>query len=165
MKFLIGPCDFCMEVAKDGYRIFNFSSFGANAGVQLNLIPPMTVWRATEYQFDCAYAEWLMTNDDKFVEMMNVVMECYNQNNVYLSVTLYDDWCVTVIESFLKFIQQRYGICGTFVSCMTDIEEANDSDFAPYGIMNLDNDKERWSYLQESYRIAMGGRPEGDEYV
>ena len=74
-------------------------------------------------------------------------------------------WNTILIESLFKFIQQRYGLNGTLINSIDDINSANETSFEDYGLINLEEDKERWSYNIEMNRIMSGGLPYGQESV
>ena len=74
-------------------------------------------------------------------------------------------WNSILIESFLKFIQQRYGINATLIESLEDINCLEFVEFSDFGIMNFDEDRERWSYAVEYNRIVInGGKPYVDGY-
>jgi hypothetical protein len=124
-----------------------------------NLIPPNNLGAVSEYDFDLRYMHWIIDNDSNFTNFMNIIMQLYYGKNVYLITSdNNDDWSNALKESLLKLIQQRYGIEAVEVDCLDDIVYAKDCEFSEYGIINLDQDKERYLYLYESYRISNGGQ-------
>lgn len=164
MKILYGKSSALKYITED-YKIFNFNS-SKEIGIPMNLYPPNSLGSISEYDFDCKYAQYIMNNDFMFSNLMNFIMCIYNRMNIFILIN--DDeesffnpdmvsWNLILIESFLKFIQQRYGLNATYVNEYEDIIESNDVEFADYGIMNLDIDKERWTYLMEYNRIIING--------
>lgn len=150
------------------FKIYNFNSL-KEYGIPMNLFPPNNLGAISEYDFDCKYANYIMTNDIIFMNLMNLIMDLYLGLNIFILVQ-YDDgsffdnnnsaWNTMLIESFFKFIQQRYGINATWINSPEDIASANETSFSDYGLINLDEDKERASYIGEYQRIIAGGKPE-----
>lgn len=152
-----------VEVAKsllenDNIHFYNFTSlsemFNRN---NLNLIPPPhTLVANTEYEFDVQYMHWILDNDINFVNFMKIIMDLYNGIDAFLVIANgnYDNWSDVLVESLLKLIQQRYGIVAARINEYNDIYYAEDSNFVEgYGVMNLDMDKERYTYIVESFNV------------
>lgn len=137
-------------------KVYNFSSL-KEGFVRLNLLPPHTLGSNSEYEFDVNYMNYILGNDLIFMNFMVIILEIYNGNNVYLLVSN-DDWSQLLIDSLMKLIQQRYGINGIQVETMEDFYYAKDDSFADYGIINLDQDKERYTYLDQMYKAKGGGQ-------
>jgi hypothetical protein len=51
----------------------------------------------------------------------------------------------------------------TLIESEEDINCMEFAEFSDYGIMNFDEDKERFTYMIESIRIMNGGKPYGYE--
>lgn len=137
-------------------KVYNFSSL-KEGFVRLNLLPPHTLGSNSEYEFDVNYMNYILGNDLIFMNFMVIILEIYNGNNVYLLVSN-DEWSQLLIDSLMKLIQQRYGINGVQVETMEDFYYAKDDSFADYGIINLDQDKERYTYLDQMYKAKGGGQ-------
>jgi hypothetical protein len=88
---------------------------------------------------------------------MTIILELYNGNNVYLLISEQDEWSMVLIDSLMKLIQQRYGINGVMVNSMEDFIYAHEESFADYGVMNLDQDKERYTYIDQKFKMAGAG--------
>ena len=152
---------------QNDFKLYNFNSI-KEKGIRLNLFPQNSLGAIDEYDFDCRYANYIMTDDFAFMNMMSVVMDLYSGINVFILADeddfyTYDGWNAILVQSFMKLLQQRYGINGTKIDNHWDMENANPTEFSEYGILNLDVDKERYSYLIESQRIMSGGKPYTDE--
>lgn len=145
----------------DGYPnlvIFNFSSL-AEGFDHCNLLPPNRLGAIDEYDFDMKYVQFLMENDNNFINFMNIICQFYYNRSVYLIISE-DEWSMIIIESLLKFIQQRYGINGTYIRSLEDVEFSKEVSFNPYyGINNFDMDKERYLYLYELRNVMNGRKP------
>lgn len=154
-----------------GFKIYNFNSLN-EGGIPLNLMPPNLLGAINEYDFDCKYANFIMSNEGIFLNLMNMIMDLYNNINVFVMVQ-YDEesffnsdnpaWNTILIESFFKFIQQRYGLNGALINTIDDITGASETAFTDYGLFNLDLDKDIWSFNIELNRIIAGGKPYGNE--
>lgn len=125
-----------------------------------SLIPPNALGRFIDRDFDIAYMQYILLNDSVFVEFFQIIYNLYIGNDVFI---LYnnEDWSENIMESLLKLIQQRYGYNAIMISSDEDYVYARNNtnnNFAPgYGIYNLDQDKERFTYLIESFRLAHNG--------
>lgn len=157
---LYGKAQFASLLDLSNTLVLNFTSFNESYP-RLALIPPISLGTRDSLEFDIKYMEYIMSVDHNFMQLMNIIMTLYNGNDVYLCISE-DDWSETLIESLLKLIQQRYGYNATRIADFNDILTAELSDFNPsYGLINLDMDKERYSYLAEQARIRAGGQPYG----
>lgn len=110
------------------------------------LTPSVSASYNNDKEFDIAYANYIFSNDYAFMEFMKIVYNLYMGLDVFLIVSrgdIYD----TVTESLCKLIQQRYGYNSQFINEIADINYYDDSSFSVYGLSNLDQDKERMSYL------------------
>lgn len=138
------------------YIIFNHSAYVENL-VDIKLLPPNFLGSNSEYDFDKKYFEFIMNSDTVFLELMKIIMNLYEGQNVFLVISD-NEWSTILIESLLKLIQQRYGINATRIYSEEDLLYAEESDFEPgYGLFNLDQDKDRWSYLYAStHKKEMG---------
>jgi hypothetical protein len=146
----------------DNATVFNLSSLREGIHRLNCLIPPNSVGIFTERDFDIAYANYIMGNDIVFYQFFSIIWELYLGKNVYIAISE-NDWSENLVESLFKLIQQRYGYNAFYIGCPDDyIALANSTDtgdFARgYGLFNLDQDKERYSYLMANMM------PRGDNY-
>ena len=141
-------------------RIINFSSL-VEGYPDANLLPPNKLGAANEYEFDIRYMHYIMDIDCNFINFMNIIMEIYYGNDVYLIISE-DDWSNLLIESLLKLIQQRYGLNAILLNSNEDymyekLYNVNSTDFNPgYGLANLLIDKDRYVYLYEYNKVKNG---------
>ena len=116
----------------------------------VNLIPPVKVsdYR-DEKEFDIMYANYIINNDNAFIDLMKIIYDEYDSGNI-------DPICILVerdeirdclTESLIKFIQQRYGINSYLINTVEDREYREPSSFDITGLYNLDQDKERFVLL------------------
>ena len=140
--------------------MYNLSSMREGFISLQALIPPNTIGRLTDREFDIAYANYIMSNDTLFCIFFQIIYNLYIGKDVFIIVST-EDWSENLLESLLKLIQQRYGYNGVLINTEADYLYAITSmsfGFAPgYGIYNLDQDKERFTTLIEQYRIANNG--------
>ena len=140
--------------------MYNLSSMREGFISLQALIPPNTIGRLTDREFDIAYANYIMSNDTLFCIFFQIIYNLYIGKDVFIIVST-EDWSENLLESLLKLIQQRYGYNAVLINTETDYLYAATSmnfGFAPgYGIYNLDQDKERFTTLIEQYRIANNG--------
>ena len=140
----------------DKCKIYNFNSL-LDGYEPLYLTPPREVGiygmngtmgytGYNEYQFDVNYMNYIIGNDGPFMQLMRIIMELYEGHNVFLIVSP-DDWSTALIESLMKLIQQRYGINGTKIGSFDDFVYTEETEFTGYGLFNLDQDKERYSFI------------------
>ena len=87
------------------------------------LVPGNNLGAVTEYDFDMKYRDWLMMDNDRFLEVFKIASEQINGNDVYLirSEALYE-FEYNIIESFLKFMQSRYGTRSLYINTEEDWE-------------------------------------------
>lgn len=140
--------------------MYNLSSMREGFISLQALIPPNTIGRLTDREFDIAYANYIMSNDTLFCIFFQIIYNLYIGKDVFIIVST-EDWSENLLESLLKLIQQRYGYNAVLINTEADYLYAATSmnfGFAPgYGIFNLDQDKERFTTIIEQYRIANNG--------
>lgn len=145
----------CIPNYMDGLMIFNYSS-PVESIPRLNLMPPQYNFNS-EVDFDMWYANWLLNDKVAFHDMMLVVYAVYSGYNVYLCAS-YLDIFDAINESFMKFLQQRYGLKCYVVKSPEDLECIHD-DGCPFtieGLANLDMDKDRISI--EAYQSKQNNK-------
>lgn len=130
--------------------IYNITSYNERLN-RLNLLPPMDkrLFIDNGKDFDMFYAQWIFANDMIFFDFFRIVYDLYLGKDVYLVVDT-ADWSENIIESLLKLIQQRYGYNGTLIDSFDGYIYARnniESGFEPCLMINLDQDKDRFSIL------------------
>ena len=146
----------CNLATTERTKILNFNSLNEKYP-RLHLIPPMSLGSKNEYEFDMKYAVYLLSDPNAFIDLMQVMYPLYAGDDVFLLV---DDGPIMemVVESFRKFIQERYGYTSAYITCVEDLLNAQDGDFSELGTMNMHDDKERLAYMLESERLGKGGQ-------
>ena len=131
--------------------VYNITSFKEGL-VKLNLLPPIDrrLCRDGGRDFDMYYAQWILCNDNIFFDFFRIIFDLYMARDVYLVMDS-QDWSENILESLLKLIQQRYGYNAAYIDSFEAYIYAQNnmiSQFEPtYGLMNLDQDKDRYSII------------------
>ena len=144
-------------------EVFCFTSLNESYE-RLNLLPPREFGYVYDYQFDMNYANYILSNDNVFFDLMRIIFNLYIGKDVFILV---DDemYAEGLNDSLLKFIQQRYGYNACRINSLEDFVMSEESGFTEMGLINLDYDKNRLSYMVESMRLSNGGTPYGCEQV
>lgn len=130
----------CLFEAKN-MMIYNLSSL-IEGYPRLDLLPPYTT-SYDEKQVDIDYANYIMTNDYAFYNMMNIVVALVNGFDVFILIGT-EDVHEFIAESLQKFIQQRYGLISYFIHSPEDIANIHDvSMLSINGVYNFDQDSQR----------------------
>ena len=140
--------------------VYNLTSLKEGYNRLRLLVPPNSLGKFTDRDFDIVYANYIFGNNYVFAEFFQIIYNLYIGLDVFI-IYSESDWSENILESLLKLIQQRYGYNAVLINTEADYLYAVTSmnfEFAPgYGIFNLDQDKERFTTLIEQYRIANNG--------
>lgn len=140
--------------------IYNLSTFREDFVTLRLLIPPNNIGRFTDMDFDIAYMNYILGNDMIFCEFFRIIYDLYIGKDVILLASK-EDWSENILESLLKLIQQRYGYNAILLDSDEDYIYAKNEGVGGfiqgYGLYNLDQDKERFTYLIEQYRSSYNG--------
>ena len=138
----IGPPNI-ISTLNDEWKVYNFMT--TMEGLQsINLIPPPIEWEdSASYSFDMYYAGWLLNDPDAFRNLMLVMYDYYSAYNVYLAANL--SLIGNIAASFVKFVQQRYGVNCYMINTLEYMMYAVDTGagFSMEGIGNFDLDKDK----------------------
>ena len=107
-----------------------------------------------ERMFDIAYANYLMSNEAAFTDIMKIMYNLYQGYDVFCISDVADEYNELFVESVLKFIQQRYGFNGQVLGDVEDFAYTKDSTFTLQGLYYLDLDKERFAVICQNYGIT-----------
>ena len=96
-------------------------------------------------EFDMAYGNYIMGNQEQFFTFMNVILPLYNDPCacviVYIQHSPFRD---VFLECLVKLIQQRYGYIPYIINAIEDIYEIRDnSSFSVRGIVTIQDDSDR----------------------
>lgn len=143
--------------AKDNSVVLNLSSL-IEGFQKVRLAPSVQPQLNDEKNFDIAYAEYIFSSDEPFVELIKIMYPLYEGRDVYLLVSRGEDTYDIVTESLCKLIQQRYGYNYQILNSIDDLNIYDDSGFSVSGIQMMDADKERYvSILQKRGLIVDDG--------
>ena len=132
-----------MKIAlTDKCKVINFSSMNEQmAPYRLHLIPD----NIKNIVFnDEPYWDWILGDDDRFLEFISIVHPIYMGSDVYVLIS---DFMEEVNESLMKLIQLRYGIIPNRIRTMDDLVYSSDITFSREGMIRMDQDIERLSFL------------------
>lgn len=142
--------------------IFNIASLKEGYNRLSLLTPPNHMGYTTDREFDINYMNYIFNNDSVFVEFFMIVYYLYIGKDVYLLYSI-EDWSENIIESLLKLVQQRYGLNAYCVNSDEDYTYCRLNDNTEFnrewGLYNLDQDKERFTYAVQHYMMNFGRLP------
>lgn len=146
----------------DECKVYNLNSMREGYPRFRYLLPPNSLGQYVDRDFDIAYFNYIFNNDPVFMEFFSIIFELYANNDVFILVDEQMDWSENLSESLLKAIQQRYGYngyrCNSFDDYIWVKNLSTPIQFnAYYGLHNLDIDRERYTYLVETFRLRAGG--------
>ena len=107
--------------------VFNLSSLTQDIPRLPGLIPPINGLIIDEKDFDMWYYNYVLNNPEPFKSMMSILLSMYDGYITYVCIGEYimDPYMSIINESFMKILQQRYGIKYSIVNEINDtsIEE------------------------------------------
>lgn len=136
----------CIPTIKAYFEDFKIVDF--NCGIigylNANLLPlSVPVDKYNDQDFDNAYANYIMGNDNVFVNFFNLIIELHMGHNIFL-ISNNADLSINLPESLMKFIQYRYGFNGGICEEPEDIQYMKESSFTVEGLCNFDADRLRY---------------------
>ncbi len=160
---IFGSAKLIEQLSVEKFVILNFSSL-VNNYEQLHLIPDPKTMPNTEYEFDQAYANWIMSNDEQFIDLMKIVFPLFCGYNVFVVVNWYEysesPYLANINETLIKFIQDRYGYSASIINTEEDYlgqhRSSLESDFSIEGLANMDFDKSILAYKLQSHMNQYG---------
>lgn len=117
-----------------------------NSGMPTNLF-------VDTVDFDVRYATMILNNDQMYEALITIMMNTYQGIDVILLVQR-DPYRDALMESLIKFIQQRYGYNSWIIEDIEDISCIHEPYFSPIGIMALDEDIKRYDQLYQMGRVS-----------
>lgn len=149
----------------DNVVIYNLTSL-IEYYPRLNLLVPSGIGYYDGFEFDMAYMNYILGNNEVFAQFFTIIMNLYLGKDVYI-ITDDENWSENLVESLFKLIQQRYGYNGARIDSYDDyialMNSRNSGKFDPgYGLANLDSDKERFAFYDTQMKIRATGN--GDPY-
>ena len=106
--------------------------------------------------FDKAYADQLTTNIPSFIDLMNLLSNIEYQDEVILMSNYNNRVIMPVLDSLLKFIQEKYGIDAYLINTIDDIDDLSSSEFAsPFQYQTFVSDIQKYyKLINQSIPIA-----------
>lgn len=143
---IFGPFDCLYDFSKD-YVVLNFTSL--KEGLErLNLIPPFQCQYGNEKIFDVNYANYLLSDDNAFSELMKIIYPLFLGKDVYIAISSMQDPAYTfVMEALQKFIITRYGYVYNMIYTMDDWQCVVNGRFSIIGLYNVDIDMKRFQAI------------------
>ena len=91
------------------------------------------------FEFDLAYANSIMSAPDMYEAFMKIMFNSHEGRLVILLVSR-DAYRDALMESLIKFIQQRYGYGCWIVNDPEDIPQLHEPQYTPDGLLTLESD-------------------------
>ena len=114
-----------------------------------------------EKAFDIWYYNYLLETSVACTSLMQILNALYESGKVYICIADYSTGPVSTLnESFMKFLQCRYGIKYSVINEVSDYQYVpkDGCDFRSVdGILTFDEDRKRYFQLIEEYRLLNGG--------
>lgn len=131
---------------------YNLSSY-YNDMPTLNMLIPSSEYISEELMqgdcsiptFDIEYHKFILTNNEAFMQFMNIIIPAYTSPNILVQVLInVSEFRNVITESLVKLIQQRYGYNVYIINELDDFLYAEESDMSIPGLFNIDQDLARW---------------------
>lgn len=97
-------------------------------------------------EFDKAFAQIMLNNDDNFISLFNIVQLLYSGVNIFICISI-GNVLDCLNESLAKLIQQRYGYNYQMINEINDIDWYDDANFSIPGLYNFDLDRDRYIHI------------------
>lgn len=125
--------------------VYNISSY-LEGYQRLFLLPDNNITFEDEFEFDIKYANYILTNQKSYISLIHLMIDVYDNKDVYLLVTRDNGYFDYLTESIIKLIQVRYGYPVCLINDKEDYKYINiDPNFytmSLQGLYNFDIDKE-----------------------
>ena len=139
------------------YRLYTLSIFGENVP---NLIPNQACMvhlrecdfgDSDTYEFDRQYAAQIMSNIYSFIDLFKILSKIEDHEEVIVLTDYTHPNSIPIIDSLIKFIQQRYSLQTIIINEITDIDPLQEFDFeSQEGYRNYMNDLGRYYDIMKS---------------
>lgn len=97
-------------------------------------------------QFDINYASALTNDPNMFCKLSMIVSTVY-EGIIPIILVQRDAYRDAIMESIIKFIQQKYGLISWIVEDPDDVLCIKEHPITPYGLLNLNNDIKRFDAI------------------
>ena len=136
------------------FRFFTIVMYGIpldNLAPQYNIVEYLnTLPEGDECtrDFDIAYANQLMNNPYSFIDLMQIMSSLQLSDEVFLLSNYSHPYVAQILDSLIKFIQERYSIYPYIINEYEDINDLAISDFQTIdGYKNFNADLDRFNML------------------
>lgn len=126
---------------KSNLLVLNFSSLAQDYEF-VDLLPRERFNLDDSQEFDVAFANYIFSDDYRFIQFMKIIYPLYEGIDVFVLVTRSEFYDI-LNESLAKLIQQRYGYIYNDIFEIGDLEYLSSGSFSIQGLYNLDMDKQR----------------------
>lgn len=160
---IVGDYRLIPVVQINNFNVYNLSGLVEGYQRLFNLIPPdmASVDFMDENVFDSQYYNYIFNNDTVFFDFMQVIMDLYYGENVFILVTQDDGYFDKITESLLRIIYTRYGYVSYTLNDPEDFTDdmliSDQTGFSIPGLQCLDVDKDRYSYLYQAQVMKQKG--------
>ena len=146
----------------ENFVVFNLSSPTESIPKLPGLfVLPDSSIASDEKSFDIWYYNYLLENSVTCTSLMQILNALYETGKVYICIADYSVGLISTLnESFMKFLQCRYGIKYSVINTISDYQYVpkDGCDFRSVsGILTFDEDRKRYFQLIEEYRLLNGG--------
>lgn len=117
------------------YNLYSIIDYGIRLDhlypnpTSLKLLEETTYGDGSTLRFDQAYATQILNDDATFVDFMSLMHGVIRDEETILMSNYTSKVVMPVLDSLLKFIQQRYGIIGFIVNTIDDLDTLGTSEF------------------------------------
>jgi hypothetical protein len=120
------------------YNFYSLLDFGTGFRVD-NLYPDKSLYPllqaevtgdANTLAFDQAYCNQILTNEASFMDLMSILYGIETRDEVMIISNYTNRVIMPIVDSLIKFIQERYGIDSFIINELEDIDEFKFSSFA-----------------------------------
>jgi hypothetical protein len=164
----------------DQIKLYNFGSI-LDLGIRLDKLYPepnvMAMLKEADFgdgdyelslRFDRYYMQQLLSNEESFKQLMLFMTETQDDNDVYIICNYNEHTFQPVIESLIKFIEERYSVLASVANIIDDVEGIENipinHETRP-GILNFIEDCGRYSKLIGTPIITAKQREEEMEKI
>ena len=97
-------------------------------------------------QFDMEYAMAIQQDQLMYESLLKIIMNSYEGRTVIILVHR-DDYRDAIMESIIKYIQEKYGHKSWIVEEIEDLELLREERFSPSGLINIDEEIRNYNDL------------------
>lgn len=149
MLIMIEPKVF-FDLQRAGFLNEDAVVFNLNSNISgfqpIYLMPPREMLMSS-HEFDQQYISLILSNDVYFMEFMKMIILLKDGKDVYILIYNEESTFNPISETLFKFIQQRYGYDYQEVHSIYDYDPYDTSGFTTPGILQFDNDFNRYESL------------------